>query len=307
MVILKMVGYNPHSHRMSNLHTTGYDVIDVVGLKDEVLIRKIMGYARKLWLKDFGKDEVESVDDLMKAVVQFKKKGVGTIVAAVPKGTSLEDIASSHKNPLSGACLAEYMGVGARNFFVAEGYNSATDDGKEMGLHDIFTTHILSRADEKTKGKTVFSFVEADTSELRDKANSGYFTLKVQNALEDPVYRQSSVDRNKKTGRQMTGSALLVPGFKLSEKYVGKNIDGILYYSRGGVPFMTVDAAVKIVETVYQKWYANTIFQGKALELSEKANQRYLEKFKQRLENEAINIEGAPYKVIQLVPLKQLL
>ena len=302
-----MSGYNPHSHRMSNLHTTGYDVIDVVGLKDEVLIRKIIGYARKLWLKDFGKDEVESVDDLMKAVVQFKKKGVGTIVAAVPKGTSLEDIASSHKNPLSGACLAENMGVGSMNFFVAEGYNSATDDGKEMGLHDIFTTHILDRADKKTKGMTFSSFVEADPSELGDKANSGYFTLKVQNALEDPVYRQPSVERDEKTGNQTAKSALLVPGFKLSGKYVGKQVDGILYYSKGGVPFMTVDAAVKIVETVYQKWYANTIFEGKALELAEKANHRYIGKFKQRLESEAINIGGVPYKVIQLVPIKQLL
>jgi len=308
MVILKMVGYNPHSHRMSNLRTTtGYAITDVLSIKDEAIIRKIMGYARELWLEDFGKDEVESMNNLMKAVAQFKEKGVGTIVAAVPKDTSLEDIANSRKNLLFGACLAEYMEVGARKFIVAEGYNSATDKGKEMGLHDIFTTHILDRADKKTKGMTFSSFVEADPSELGDKANSGYFTLKVQNALEDPVYRQPSVERDEKTGNQTAKSALLVPGFKLSGKYVGKQVDGILYYSKGGVPFMTVGAAVKIVETVYQKWYANTIFEGKALELAEKANHRYIGKFKQRLESEAINIGGVPYKVIQLVPIKQLL
>ena len=42
MVILKMSGYNRHSRPMSNLPTTtGYDIVDVVGLKDEKIIKKL--------------------------------------------------------------------------------------------------------------------------------------------------------------------------------------------------------------------------------------------------------------------------
>ncbi len=291
-----------------------YDLIDVTALTGERR-EKVIEYARQLWFNDFGKDEVETLDKLVNAAEEFKNEGTGAFVVAIPKDISLESItriplkeivnpfkSSKIQNPLLGAYLAEFMGDGLS--FVAEGYDSTSDAGKKIGLHDTFIKYIFERANEYSGGKTVFLFVEANPTEWQKKATAGYLTFDIKNALDNPPYTQPEMIRDRKTGNPITHPASSVPAFKISEEYNGKNVQGVLFYL-DNKPWMTIEAAVKIVETVYNNWYTDFLFEGEALKLAKKANQEYLNVFKQRLKNEAriVYIGNAPYEVVPLVPL----
>lgn len=293
-----------------------YDPIDVTALTGERR-EKVIEYARQLWFNDFGKDEVETLDKLVDAAEEFKKEGTGAFVVAIPKDISLESItriplkeivnsfkSSKIQNPLSGAYLAEFMGDGLS--FVAEGYNSTSDAGKKIGLHDTFTRDMFERANKYSGGKTVFLFVEVDPAEWEDKAKAGYLTFDIKNALDNPVHAQPAMTRDIKTGNQITHPASLVPAFKISDNYKGKDVQGVLFYL-DNKPLMTIEAAVKIIETVYNEWYTDFLFKGEALESAKKANQEYLNVFEQRLEKEAriVCIDGAPYRAVPLVPLSK--